>query len=156
MGDAGEIQVALVHADLLNVRRIGVQELHQPSAVLVIQGMVRRLHVDVRTLPQGICHRLSGVYPVLFCRDRFGQHYAVSGFPVPAYDSGNGPDIKRGAAFQLLYSSPAQVRRIDIDMEYNAGHRLSSSPPGSADFFFHCIRPAANVNKYTEKGATPL
>ena len=110
MGDAGKVQVALVHADLLDIRRVGVQKVHEPSAVLVVQGMVGRLHVDIRTFPQSICHRLPGVYPILFCRDGFGQHDAVSGFPVPAYDGGNSPDVKLSAAFQLLHSGPAQIR----------------------------------------------
>ena len=109
VGDGREIQIAFVDGYLLQIRRIPGQQLHHGPAVAAVHGVIRLLHHEAGTFPQGRGHRLGSLNPVLLRRNRLSQHDPMAALLISADNSRNGSQIYVASILQFLQGSPAQV-----------------------------------------------
>ena len=105
--DRSEIQITFVNGDLFDIRSQGVEIVHESSAVLFVNFMIRRLQDQVRTFSQSGGHRLSCADAVFLCGNGFGQHYTVAAFFIAADNRRNSAQIQRIPFFQFFQCAPA-------------------------------------------------
>ena len=86
VGDAGEIQITLIHTDLLDIRSQCLQIIDKPVAVLLVQLMIRWKDQKLRAFFQSGSDRFTSIDPHFFRRNGLGKDDPVPAFLIPADD----------------------------------------------------------------------
>ena len=87
------IHIALVYADLFNIRTNAGKKIHKHAAFFVIKGMVGRLDGKAGTFAHGINNGFSRDNSVFFGRNGFGENNTVPHFHITADNGGNFPKV---------------------------------------------------------------
>ena len=107
MRDTREIQITLIHTDLLDIRSQRLQIINKKMAVLPVHLVVRRKNQEIWTLFQGGGHGLTGINAHLLRRNRLGKDDAVAALLIPSNNSRHLPQIRPRPRPQILNRSPA-------------------------------------------------